>query len=557
MKGIKDSYSINFSQLLGNGLKYIVPKFQRDYSWDTEQWDDMWQDFQQIFNNGEDHYMGYLVLLTEDNKEFNVIDGQQRLTTLSIIILTVINNLKKLIEKGFEPEENKTRKNALHETFIGSLDLITLIPHNKLVLNRNNDSFYKNYLTSYQKLPQRGLNSSERLMKKCYEWFDKKIETNYNEGTKLARFVESITRNIYFTVIKVTDNLNAYKVFETLNARGVKLSSADLLKNYLFQVIDNEGSHELEFKQLEDLWGKIIDKLGNELLPEFLRTYWNSRNKTTRKNELYKTIRNKISKKQQVFELIRDLNEKADIYIALNNPQDEFWKEMPKTRTLLTELQLFGVKQPISLLLIGYEKLNRDNFEKLLSHCVNLSFRYNTIGGLNPNEQEDAYNKIALSIFENNNYNTNQFFSIYPDDKSFEADFANVEFKSTSRNHKIVKYIFSKIEKQSSGVEFDYTSEINTVEHILPEHPDENWEITDEIIERSIYKLGNLTVLERNLNKEAENKSFELKRAIYEKSNFYVTKDITENFEDWNEEQIIKRQRDLAKYAKSIWKIQF
>src|SRR5579871_2368101 len=98
-----------FRQVFGNGLSYTVPRFQRDYSWTQDEWDDLWQDIQgAIMPGGEPaHYMGYLVLQTKDNKNFEVIDGQQRLTTLSVLVLAVLKVLQDLVETSVEPENNK------------------------------------------------------------------------------------------------------------------------------------------------------------------------------------------------------------------------------------------------------------------------------------------------------------------------------------------------------------------------------------------------------------------------------------------------------------------
>lgn len=93
-------------QLLGNGLLYRVPPFQRDYSWTDEEWDDLWQDILGLFaEDGETaHYMGYLVLQSSNNKQFDIIDGQQRLTTISILILAALDHLQKLVSLAIEPD---------------------------------------------------------------------------------------------------------------------------------------------------------------------------------------------------------------------------------------------------------------------------------------------------------------------------------------------------------------------------------------------------------------------------------------------------------------------
>jgi uncharacterized protein with ParB-like and HNH nuclease domain len=561
MKGIQDTSSETFRQLLGNGLNYVIPKFQRDYSWDTEQWDDLWQDLMGLLDNKEAaHYMGYLVLQTHDNKVFNVIDGQQRLTTLSILILAVLKNLKKLQENGKDADNNKIRRDTLFNSYIGYLDPVTLLTSNKLELNRNNNSFYRSYLTVLGNLPARGLNSSERLMKNCFVWFEHRVSEKFKEGKSLAGFIDNVVDKIFFTVIKVSDELNAFKVFETLNARGVQLSSADLLKNYLFSVADTEGVHGSELIDLEEWWSKVIDKLGNENFPEFLRAFWNSYNKTTRKNELFKAMRDSIKTKNDVFKLIRELNEKADIYMALNNPHDEFWKERPdkEVESYIEELNLFNVKQPIPLLIRAYEKLPFEAFKKLLKICSIISFRYNIIGGLNPNEQETAYNNTALSIYKNDEKYLSELKSIYPSDDSFENNFSQKEFKLTTRNKKIVRYIFSKIEKKLGGIDFYGTlTDDYTIEHIMPENPNETWQVSDEILEKNVNRIGNLTILEKNLNKSAENKSYAEKLEIFKQSTFKLNR-FAEKFNDeWGERQIVIRQKNLAKDAKTIWRLDF
>ena len=136
-----------FRQLLGNGLVYKTPKFQRDYSWTADEWDDLWQDIVGLFDgDGEEgHYMGYLVLQSSDNKCFDVIDGQQRLTTFSIMILSAISIMTELSNgQNEDADKNKKRAEQLRNSYIGYLNPVTLVPQSKLELNRhNNDACVK------------------------------------------------------------------------------------------------------------------------------------------------------------------------------------------------------------------------------------------------------------------------------------------------------------------------------------------------------------------------------------------------------------------------------
>ncbi len=558
MKGIRDTSSETYRQLMGNGLQYEIPKFQRDYSWDREHWDDLWQDICSLSADETEHYMGYLVLQSSDNKNFQVIDGQQRLTTMSILILAVLKCLQELADKGIDAEQNRRRKDALLNSYIGFLDPVTLISRNKLRLNRNNDDYYRNYIVPLQNLPLRNINVSEKQMRSCFNWFYERIRKTYVTGEALAGFVDSIVDKLFFTVIKVSDELNAFKVFETLNARGVKLSSADLLKNYLFSVVDASHPHKSELEEMDHLWSKVLGKLGEEQFPEFLRIYWNSFNKTVRKNDLFKAIRKEIKSKGDTFALIRALDSNADIYMALQNPNDELWKGKQDISDNLAELLLFQVKQPFSLLIAAYNSLNEPDFKRVLKACSIISFRYNVIGGLNPNEQENTYNAVALSILKKRQFNMGDLRDIYPEDERFESEFANKILKNTPRNHKIARYIFAKIERYKYHTDIDLNSDLYTIEHILPESPGSAWDyLGADVIDRCIYRLGNLTLLEKNINKDIGASGFDEKKTAYSGSSIQLTSAINEHYSEWTEDTIAKRQARLAVEAKSIWRLQF
>ena len=261
-----------YRKLMGNGLTYRIPRFQRDYSWGEDEWDDLWQDILgTIVEGGEPaHYMGYLVLQSADDRIFDVIDGQQRLTTLSIIVLAALKNLQRLIDEGKDPDRTRQRLDQLRQTYIGYLDPVTLVPRSKLTLNRNNDNYYQTYLVPLaEHLPQRRIRASEPGLRRSFEWFDRRVrdyikaKPSADVGMIIAQLIESMSDRLFFTVITVTDELNAYKVFETLNARGVRLSATDLLKNYLFSVLHRQREHEHELKNLEDRWN-MVGRLGSE-----------------------------------------------------------------------------------------------------------------------------------------------------------------------------------------------------------------------------------------------------------------------------------------------------
>lgn len=553
-----------FRQLLGNGLIYHVPRFQRDYSWTEEEWEDLWEDILGTLAPGGEpaHYMGYLVLQTADNKLFDIIDGQQRLTTLNLLVLAVLKNLQELIRTGIDAANNQLRLVQLRSSYIGFLDPVTLISRSKLTLNRNNDSYYQNYIVPLERLPQRNLKASEQLLRRAFEWFHKAVQKHYGpkaEGKDLAQFIDSFADKLFFTVITVTDELNAFKVFETLNARGVRLSSTDLLKNYLFSVIHREGSHEQEINTLEQRWEGIIGRLGSENFPDFLRVHWNSRHNFVRQAELFKTIRSQIREKGQAFQLLRDLEEDADTFAALSLPEDTLWDS--EQRKYIVELRIFNVRQPYPLLLSAKRMLDNADFTSLLRACSIISFRYNAIAGLAPNEQERAYNDIAKEVAEGKRTKVQDILrglrSIYLSDARFSNAFAEKQLKTTyARNNRLVRYILFQLERHLTNREYDPDSERYTIEHILPENPSDNWtQFSDDEVERFVYRLGNMTLLQAGPNRNLGNKPFADKCEAYNASEFEITRKVAEENREWNVERIAARQRNMAKQATAIWRI--
>lgn len=555
-----------YRQLLGNGLTYRIPRFQRDYSWGEEEWEDLWTDIQGTLpDDGEPaHYMGYLVLQTADNRVFEVIDGQQRLTTISLIVLAAMRLLKKLADEGRSPEENRRRLDQLRASYIGYLDPVTLATRNKLALNRNNDGYYRDYLVPLaDHLPQRGFPASTHAMRKGFEWFERRLREHVkgasDQGKALAQFIETMSDKLFFTVITVADQLNAYKVFETLNARGVRLSATDLLKNYLFSVLarGSESTHEMD--ELERRWEAMVGRLGSESFPDFLRMHWNSRRGFARQTELFKVIRSRIQDREAVFALLRDMDEDIDTYLALTQPEGSQWPAAWKQSA--QELRMFSVRQPYPMLMAAKRTLSDADFGALLRATVVIAFRYNVIGAQHTGEQERVYHAAAMQLHQHEANTLEQVLatlrSVYPSDDVFRADFAEKVIKTTqSRNAKIVRYILSKLEKQAGGIDFDMDSPSYTIEHILPQSPEDGWDaFNDRDLETFVYRLGNMVMLEVGKNKEIANKPYDDKRPLLQQSGMLLTRKLAEENAEWTPERLDAWQKQLAKLATSVWRI--
>jgi hypothetical protein len=560
-----------YKQLLSGGDTFRIPRFQRDYSWKEEHWEDLWSDIQDILESESEtsHYMGYLVLQPKGGQDLDVIDGQQRLTTLAIIVLSAMRKLRDLESAGIDAVNNKIRLDEIRRTYIGQLDPVSLAVRCKLSLNRNNDHYYQTYLTTLRDLPVRGFKASEHSMRKATDWFSRKLSEYLKDtgrpeiehGAALAGAVDRMSRALFFTKIVVDDDLNAYKVFETLNARGVKLSAPDLLKNYLFSVISKEAAaedHDAELDTVENRWSDILERLQSENVTTYLRTYWGANNAFVRESELFKVIKRSVETRESAYKLIAGLESGLDTYLALSNPDASSWPTDDKECASL--LKAFSVRQPFALLMAMKVKIP-SGFGQVLSGIVSMTFRYNVISNLQAAEQERAYSRVAIGVSDGSLTTAREVLialrSIYPSDEVFRANFATKTFDTaSSRNKQVVRYILAKLDAQKNGTPFVLPPADMTLEHVLPESPGANWkQFTEASAEAEIYRLGNMTLLEAALNRDAGSRPFDEKKPLYLKSSNSSSRVIAERYEEWTEGAINERQKAQADLATAIWRV--
>ena len=562
MKQNLDTKTVSLAELIGNGRTFVVPRYQRDYSWEQNHWEDLWYDICDL-ETEKFHFMGYIVLQqTDDEKKHIIIDGQQRLTTLSIISLAIIKILEELADNGIEQEENKERSEALRNTFIGYKDPASLIIKSKLELNRNNNDHYQSYIVRLRKRTSLGrLKPSEKLMSQAFDYFYEAIKKHFEnnlEGEILANFLNHIIADyLCFTTIAVNNEVNAYKVFETLNARGVRLSTTDLLKNLLFRMVSSGGDADID--QAERQWHSINNILGKIDFPTYLRHFWNSRFPLSRQQSLFKDIKGTLQDSSSALSLLDDLENTADIYAAFRNPEDELWRDDKSKKKSIEELKLFNVRQCYSLLLSAKNKLENTEFIKLLKYCVVISFRYSVIGGMNPNNIEVVYNKVAQKIFNGELTQAKDIFinlkDVYIDDRTFKSTFASKSINTKSKK-RLVRYILFCIENHISQKSYDFDDGKITIEHILPDSPTEEWEKYFDINEYDQYsnRLGNYTLLDKNDNDKCGQKNFSEKLEIYLKSTFALSKNL-QNHSEWNPKSLENRQSELAEKAAQVWRV--
>lgn len=560
-----DTKTQTLMELIGNGKRYRVPAYQRDYSWGEEQWEDLWTDIVELHGKPHDkHYMGALVVEAIDDREFKIIDGQQRLATLTILALVVIRHLQALADRQVDAIANLERAVGLRHRFVGEKDPASLIEASKLSLNETDDAFFQDYLVQLKPpLNPRALPQSNKLLWQCFEWFSKRVgELRFNEdGQAVAGLMsDTVARQLLFIQITVADELNAYTVFETLNARGLELTVTDLLKNYLFSRIKVSA----DLVVLQRHWKALITVVRQERFPEFLRYHLLCEAPKVRTARLFKLVGDRVRSAQDVFALMDVLRKRAEIFAALNDPHHEYWIEFQDCRGPIKELNLFRARQMTPLVLVAWERFPKAEFAKLLKTLATITFRYSVIGGLNTNALEPVYHLAAKAVADGAVTTARQAFerlsAIYVDDATFEQSFSRIDLETSGQRKQLVKYVLCRLETDASGTECSHETDPATIEHVLPENPSADWDVlfSADQWQKNVYRLGNLTLLESGLNRDLANRDFAAKAARYSESRYQLTQHIaTASTGSWTPESVLARQARLAKCAVHVWRSDF
>jgi len=201
------------------------------------------------------------------------------------------------------------------------------------------------------------------------------------------------------------------------------------------------------------------------------------------------------------------------------------------------------------------KSLDNNSFKKLLKTVIVICFRYNVICDKNPNDQELPFNNMAMVISMEKRADYSLLNPVIVDDSVFEGAFREKSFPYNSRNAKIIRYILGKIEYfKGQTLYVKYDDENASIEHVIPQLYDENWNVDEDKASRLIFRLGNTCLLEKQLNRELQNDSFDDKKKVYARSKYYYAGRIAEE-SSWDEDKIIKYQSEMAHTVSSIWHV--
>jgi hypothetical protein len=503
--------------------------------------------------------MGAIVIRGGDDSPEIVIDGQQRIATLSLLVLAVLSRIRELETRGIDPEDNRERFELLFGRFLGTKDAASLRSSPRLQLNRHDNGSYQDLLHFRIPLNLKKLRPSEKLLFEAFAYFQNRLRDFIptDDGSQLASFLERIAKALVFMEIRVGDDQSAHTVFETLNARGLALAPTDLVKNYLFSLAaSTSNDHDVDWAG--EIWSRIAGSVRELDFPLFLRHYLASKKPYVRRDRLFRTIRAEVQKREQVFPFLEALDDAASVYQAIDNPHDDLWRDYQGAIEVLRVLKLFRVTQFRPLALAAWRRLKPVELVKVLKIVMVVSMRFNVIGRKGAHGLEQAYNQAAMAVDDGKCVSARQvkdyLRDVYISDKEFKDTFRYVTFEQRTQR-KLATYILLQLEQQYTGKAVpDFETGGVTLEHILPENPGDGWEaFDDKARQKYTYYLGNLTLLDAKTNRLVGNQSPESKIAVYQSSQFALTRELDNPV--WTPASIEQRQDQLAKLATAAWRL--
>lgn len=560
--------SKNLKQLLADG-RYVVPINQREYAWGNDQTRQFLDDLLHAHDNKlKDYFFGPLVFIPtgDDKHEFFIVDGQQRMATTMILFSVIRDYLYKLRDDKTAGKVHSSIQEEERRRII-----------NKITLGNRNKDFFEKLTTDTNEAPDiriakikkdsplGTMSRSNRLLFNTYELFFKEIGSKLpsTKGKPISDDVEFLY-DLYDTMllsfemmaIKADSDEDAYKIFESLNAKGLELAIADLVKNYVLSKAVSDK------KKLYDKWEKMINTLDKADLDDFLRHHWLAHEGAVHQQQLYKEIKTQKNTERKILDYVDSVVEDAELYHALNSPESgsstAHWHGDKKTTEHLRYLRSLKSEVFLPLLLMAKRKFDTTDFRELVEMCVILFVRYKTIGNGSAGTLEQMSTRLATKLRTGGSPSLSdvrtEFMKINPSDTKFEEDFKNAEISYAPT----AVYILSKLEDHIAGgnlLEKTPRQDI-TLEHILPRSRDKYWShIPEEVHAKFVNRIGNLTLLVEFTNKEVLNKTFAEKRAkAFSGSKLEMNKMLL-TYVDWNENSINDRQKKLASTAKQVWKL--
>ena len=547
-----EAKKIRILDFIGKGKKtFNIPVYQRNYDWQEENCKKLFTDIENIIKHNEEieHFLGTVVyVLTKierDYEEYVLIDGQQRITSISLLL------------------------KALHEKII-SEDTKESIWEQYLINKKSPDNIrirlkpIESDSVSYKQLIDNNDDSSNSNVCKNYKIFKELLENSHYS----AEQIYSALYKIELVTIKLEKDKkseNPQLIFESLNSTGLSLTQADLIRNYLLM----NSEYEKQTGLYKNFWLKIEIELTNKKISDFIRDFLTMKTgKIANKNKVYDDFK-------EYMRIQKELNEEAVLeelvtyskyynWFLNANSNNEKLNEKLKHFKYLKNTTVYPLLLSIFEDTYYYKKLDEDKLLKIIDLLISYIFR-RTICGYKTSSINKVFASIPKKILENQNEKDIYFKieknlmerrleTIFPRDEEFKVNFIKYNFE---KNKELLRYTLKELEQKVSNNVINDTSNLN-IEYIMPENLNSEWklELGEKKFENThleyLGTIGNSSLIENDLLRY--NKNFKTKKEFYQKSNIEITRNIN-NYQVWTDNEIKNRAEQLYEKSKEIWSI--
>lgn len=564
-------YDKTVRDLLGSKRQFVIPRFQREYSWDKKNYQEFLEDMlgNLIIKDGRisssQYFIGTMLFIGNfaegTEQEIQVVDGQQRLTTITILFSAMSDIFLTLGEQ--------TLSRQLFAYIMTEDDDGNEV---RILKSKTSYPFFSYFIQDKEKkMSPDATTEEEHCIKETYEYFraqltEAKLKSmlKRKHGSEIVEALSEIdvlkalrdqVLNSTFISISTTDREQANKIFEILNAKGKRLAYIDLIKNKIFEVLNKVEPADFA----EETWKNIKETLsfGKESvgLATFYQHFWSSKYKKVSSNKLYEAFNSTIKKSETEYtEFIKELLKNAKIYMQIVNPKREDYNNRKEYFGIVQSLSCinnyFNVVQVRIALLALFDTKQRGivDFTMLrdtLSCLENFHFAYNAILANRTNRLEKIYSSFAIALRKSQTKAEAKCVirdklvapldELFPTFDSFSEKFVALSFTKKDKVSNVkTKYAINKLNSLYSNNEVFAND--GTIEHIIPEKEQGN-----------TLNIGNLILLEDNLNVEAGHENYANKCAVYAKSNYIWVKNFVAQHEQWDSSMIEQRAKEMAK----------
>lgn len=556
------------NKLLNTSRQFIVPIFQRNYSWQKSQYEQLWFDILRAskFKEKQNHFIGSIVYIDMGTpagrpQQLLLIDGQQRLTTISILLCAIKDYVQK-----FNLETKLINLAKIKNQFLYNSDEIDEDKY-KLLLNVQDKETYIKLIDNTIFT----VNKPATNIIKCYEFFYERIEDFIKEYGQIDEIYAGIFKLSLVSISLDKDSDNPQMIFESMNSTGKDLSQTDLLRNYLLMDLTPEKQTRLYktyWKPMEELFGEDIYKNDVNKFDYFIRDFLTLKSDTgyiCKINNVYENFkRYYLDNNCEKFAVLKDLFTYAKYYACIDLLQENddelklYWQEFKKLDSHVVYPFLLKLYDDYSR-----QILIKEDFKKILQVVISYLWR-RAICEIPTNSLSKTFATLYQAVDKDDYVNSViKAFVFKSSYKRFPSDYEVREKLQTKDiyHFRLRKYLLEALENYYHKEPIDLNTANYTIEHIMPQNIEHNllWqqmlgEDWQEVHSLYLHTLGNLTIT--GYNAEMSNKSFGEKvngESGFKHSHLKLNESIAQ-CDVWNKKAIQRRTNILTDIILKIWK---